>query len=168
MLPFVARCGALTYGPHPKHAQSKSKRLAASPAVRASPLLVWCCRSCFWSLAHLLGRFGGLVVVLFVVDLFAIFVLLFVDLFFLRGVQCPAVSGAVVVHLLRGLRLVGVGLGRFAGRHLTAAQPVSRPLLLVGFAVVDGVGFDGVVVVFFVVDLAAGGALFAVDLLLLL
>ena len=87
---------------------------------------------------------------LFVVDLFAIFVLLFVDLLFLLCVECAAVSGTVVVNLLGGLGLVCVGLGGLAGSHLTAAKAVGRALLLIGFAVVNGVGFDGVAVVFFV------------------
>src|SRR5271167_2084679 len=81
-----------------------------------------CCSYCFWLAASLFGlRFGGFVVVLFVVDLFAVFVLLFVDLLFLLGGQGAAVGGALVVNLLSGFGLVGIGLGGFAGGHLTAA-----------------------------------------------
>lgn len=104
----------------------------------------------------------------FVVDLFAIFILLFVDLLFLLSVECAAVSGAVVVNLLGRLGLVGVGFGGLAGSHLTAMKAVRRALLLIGLAVVDGVGFDGVSVMFFVIDLTAGGVLLAVDLLFFL
>src|ERR1035438_5419463 len=140
---------------------------AKSPRSYAS--IAWCCSSCFWLAAGALGRrFCGLVVVLFVVDLFAIFVLLVVDLLFLLGVEGASVSGAVVVNLLGGFGLVAIGLGGFAGSHLTAAEAVGGALLLIGLAVVYGVGFDGVGIVFFVVDLPAGGVLFAVDLLALL
>jgi len=106
--------------------------------------------------------------VLFVVDLLAVFILLFVDLLFLLRIESAAVSGAIVVNLLSGFGLVGIGLGGFTGGHLTAAKAVRRALLLIGFAVVDGVGFDGVVVMFFVIDLFAGRVLFAIDLLFLL
>jgi hypothetical protein len=120
------------------------------------------------SAGSLCRGFGGLVVVLFVVDLFAIFVLLFVDLLFLLGIEGAAVGGAVVVNLLRGFGLVPICFGGFARGHLTAAEAVGGALLLISLAVVYGVGRYRVGVVFLVVDLTAGSVLFAVDLLALL
>ncbi len=72
------------------------------------------------------------------------------------------------MHLLIGACLVVVRPGCFAGGHLPRAQAVGGALLLVGFAVVHGVGLDGISVVVLVVDLARRAVLLAIDLLALL
>ena len=113
-------------------------------------------------------RFRSVFVVLLVVNLLAVLVLLLIDLLLLLASQRASVGGALVVDLLINTSLVAVGSGGLTGGHLAAAQAVGGALLLVGFPVVHFVRVDGVCVVLLVVDLAAGGVLFAVDLLALL
>ena len=75
-------------------------------------------------------------VVFFVVDLSAGVVLLAVDLLtFLTG-QPATVGRAIVVYLLIDARLRAIGASRFAGGHLSTAQPVGNALVLIRFAVI--------------------------------
>src|SRR5580658_1572194 len=137
-----------------EYKEERPTRMAAVRSYRSSFDLV-------------LLRFRGFVVVLLVVDLFAVFVFFLVGLLLLLLGQGAAVGSALVVNLLGNRGLVRVGLGSFAGSHLAAAQPFGGALLLVGFPVIDFVRLHGIPVVLFVVDLTAGGVLLAVDLLTL-
>src|SRR5580704_456406 len=137
-----------------EYKEERPTRMAAVRSYRSSFDLV-------------LLRFRGFVVVLLVVDLFAVFVFFLVGLLLLLLGQGAAVGGALIVNLLGHRGLVLVGLGSFAGSHLAAAQAFGGALLLVGFPVVDFVRLHSVPVVVVVVDLAAGGILLAVDLLTL-
>src|SRR5580658_4979791 len=137
-----------------EYKEERPTRMAAVRSYRSSFDLV-------------LLRFRGFVVVLLVVDLFAVFVFFLVGLLLLLLGQRAAVGGALVVHLLGDIGLVLIGPGRFAGSHLAAAQAFSGALLLVGFPVVDFVRRHGISVVLFVIDLTARGVLLAIDLLTL-
>jgi hypothetical protein len=103
-----------------------------------------------------------------VIDLPAVPVLLMISLPALLRSECAAIGYALVAHPLRRIPLIRICARCLTRGHLPAAQTVGRALLLICHAVVHFIRSHRGAVVIFVIYLAAGRILFAVDLLPLL